>query len=152
MPGRQLHAQIPPPLAVLGVLTMALSGCAQGNSSPDAQATSTTVVTKDIVFDPAGGASGNRDWFQKVLTEVAHENVTERELRSAVERSGFEGWPMESTQDMTTLEGVEADVHQIAVLGPDGACLVGQVGPGVEVTAVVTKPIQATGKCLIGLP
>lgn len=103
-----------------------------------------------IEFDPDGGAAGNTEFFAKVLSDAASDGVvTELELQKTMQKH-FPDWPVETTPDHTTLEGTLADFHQVAVRGPDQACLIGQIDLDGHVASHLAKPLTATGKCLIG--
>lgn len=136
---RALSALLLIPAALL------LAGCAG-----EAQPAPTETVTAPPVFDPNGGAAGNLLHFQYVIDQAAVDGTTQAELGETVGAAGYAGWPMESTSDGTTLAGVAADAHRIAVLGPDQLCLIGQVTNDGTTSAIVAEPMKATGKCMIG--
>ena len=123
-----------------------LAGCA-----PEAAPAPTETVTTPPEFDPAGGAAGNLLYFEHILGMAAADGTTDAELRETMQVGGFDGWPVESSGDGTTLSEVAVDAHEIALLGPDGLCLIGTVNAGDgKVAAIVAEPMRSTGRCLIG--
>lgn len=129
--------------------TLAMAGCAGDTPAPPATVVTTVTQTVAPSFDPQRGAAGNLDPFRQAI-ERASRDVTEQRLRDEVAAAGFRDWSVEASGDGTTLDGVKADFHQIAVLGPDKNCLIGQVGKDGQVRVLVAKPMAATGKCFIG--
>lgn len=125
----------------------ALAGCAE---APDAGREQGAPAA--LVYDPAGGAAGNLDYFVQTLHAAAGAGADRAALRAVLAEAGFPTGQVESTPDGTTLDGVAADFLQIGVRMPDGDCLIGQLGPDRAVSAVVAAPMAATGRCLVGDP
>ncbi|WBU39049.1 DUF6993 domain-containing protein [Homoserinibacter sp. YIM 151385] len=149
--GRARSALAAAAIAMAGVL--ALAGCvpqpepeeprpaptASGDASPE----------PDPAFDPAGGAAGNKAYFDVVneRTLRADSGARAADFAEALADAGFDPKGMEFTADRTSVD-LAADSIQFSVLVGDG-CLVGQSGP-FGYRSIVAEPLETTGRCLVG--
>jgi len=152
-------------LAAGVAVSMALAGCSvsgpptlspsAGVSGDRSSATTTRTTTPPTsqppaaVYDPAGGAHGNLDYFDAQMSVLlaADARPGGRAIIDHLVSSGFDRGAMEVTAD-TTAVGLDVDATQFSVRFDDG-CIVGQVG--ILGYSSLVAPVLGTGRCLVGV-
>ena len=136
---------------LVAVLALTLAGCVD---APEAGETPTPGETINVTAPPVpeidldGTASGNKDYFDAVNTELiqAGGSLDGRAFIDNLVSAGYPKSDMEVTSD-TTPNGNAADNIQFSVR-LNGTCLIGQYGNvGYGST---TSALLSTGRCLVG--
>lgn len=138
------------------VACAALTGCAEDAPAPTPAPAETVIETTVITpttFDADIGAEGNYDWLRYELDRLAGDgSAASAAVESAVAPAVEAGWPVEITDDYTTLTDTKADYIQVALRDPSDMCLIGHIGTDDVIGVVVTPVLESTGTCLIGMP